>query len=245
MTPVVPVFGIPAISEPEMLAECVRSIDADVARLVVIDNSPDGSLGDVARNAAPASVAELVVVTPPDNLGYSGSLNFLIRTHAYAPWWVWANADAVFAPGEIATIAERIESRSGPFLVGIRDYRLFALNAEMVETVGFWDENLHPIYCEDTDYQRRMLLAGAPFLFLPGSTGHFGSATIRDARYGRENQRTYPDNRRYYTAKWGGDIGAETFSTPFDRGGSVADWTLDLRRLRANRWTTGDGGDGR
>lgn len=231
----IPVLGIPCISRPDLLADCIASIDYPVARLVVIDNSPEGL--DVA--APPACVERMDVIRPGDNLGFSGSLNHVIKTNAQAPWWMFANADAVFAPGDMARVVEQMESHADePFLCGIRDFRLFGQNARLVETVGFWDENFAPMYCEDSDLVRRITVSGtAHYLMLPGDTGHVGSATIQEARYGLRNIRTYNSNRAYYRAKWGGDINAETFTTPFDRGGSVADWTLDLSRLRDNTWT--------
>lgn len=239
----IPVLGIPVLTGPDLLRACVASIDEPLARLVVIDNSPEGGMGDIAREAAPACVGEVIDTRPPDNLGYSASLNLLVRTHAALPWWMYANVDAVFAPGDMARVAQQMEGRDAPFLCGIRDFRLFGLNAAMVETVGFWDENFHPMYCEDTDYTRRMRLADAAHLMLPGETGHVGSATIGDPRYGTHNTRTYPDNRAYYQAKWGGDINAEGFATPFNKGGSVRDWTLSLSRIRDNSWTPRDQGD--
>lgn len=238
----IPVLGIPVLNRPELLEECVRSIDEPVARLVIIDNSPEG-LGDVDRSAVPDCVGEVVYTHPPDNLGFSASLNFLIRTHAGLPWWMFANSDAVFAAGDMSRVATVMNAHEDPWLCGIRDFRLFGLNAAMVETVGFWDENFHPMYCEDSDYTRRMNLAEAPYLMLFGETGHVGSATIGDPRYGVHNTRTYPDNRAYYRAKWGGDINSETFETPFNHGGTVRDWTLQLSRLRDNTWTPRHDGD--
>lgn len=233
----IPVLGIPVIADPGLLRECVASIDAPLERLVIIDNSPDGGMTAIASGSVRQVVASVVEIRPPTNLGFSGSLNHFIRTHADRPWWMFANADAVFAPGDMARVAENMERADGPFLCGIRDFRLFGINAAMIETVGFWDENFHPMYCEDTDYQRRMTLSGiARYLMLDGQTGHVGSATIRDPHYSSRNQATYPLNRLYYSEKWGGDIGRETFTTPFDRGGHIGDWRLSLERLKEQAW---------
>jgi GT2 family glycosyltransferase len=236
---VIPVMGIPTISQPAMLGECVASIDAEVARLVIVDNSRAGDMGDAARASLPANVGELVVARPAANLGFSGSLNHVMRTNPAAPWWMFANADAKFAPGDMARVAAVMESESGPVLCGIRDFRLFAQNAAMTETVGWWDENFHPIYCEDNDYSRRIALCGARSLMLAGDTEHFGSATIRDqeTNYAAHNSRTFPEQVAYYRAKWGGGIGQEAFATPFNRGGPVNEWHLSLVRLRDLSWT--------
>jgi GT2 family glycosyltransferase len=231
----IPVLGIPVISRPDLLRECVASIDEPIGRLVIVDNSPGGGMADGLE--PPDCVSETLVTRPPDNLGYSGSLNFVIKTHAWAPWWAYLNVDAVCAPRDLSRVAERMDAAIGPLLCGIRDFRLFGLNAAMVETIGFWDENFWPIYCEDSDYSYRIAVTeGAERIVLQGDTGHFGSVTIVDPVFSEHNARTYPTNRDYYRRKWGGDIAREVYTTPFDRGGSVADWTLDLRRVRDNRW---------
>lgn len=232
----IPVLGIPVISRPDLLRECVASINHPVERLVVIDNSRDGGIADGLE--VPACVGELVVTHPPDNLGYSGSLNLLIKTHASAPWWAYANVDAAFAGDDMARVASHMDAHAdAPYLCQIRDFRLFGLNQAMVQRVGFWDENFWPMYCEDSDYQYRISLCpDATREWLMGDTGHFGSATIADPGYQRENGRTYPTQRDYYRRKWGGDIAREVYTTPFNLGGSVADWTLDFARVRDNRW---------
>jgi GT2 family glycosyltransferase len=232
----IPVLAVPVISRPDLLLEFATSIDHPVQRLVIIDNSPEGGIAaDVEK---PDCVAEMIVHRPLSNLGFSGSINVVIKGYPDLPWWAFANVDAYCGRGDLAQIERAMEEHPDvPFLAGIRDFRLFGQNAAMVEAVGFWDENYHPMYCEDSDYDTRIRLAGAEHLQLFGETGHFGSATITDPRYGDHNARTYPTNRAYYIAKWGDWLTREQFTTPFDRGGSVRDWTLDFARLRDNAWS--------
>ena len=45
----VPLLAIPILNRPDLLEACVASIDADVGRLLIIDNSPTGGMGDVAE----------------------------------------------------------------------------------------------------------------------------------------------------------------------------------------------------
>jgi GT2 family glycosyltransferase len=231
---VIPVLGIPVIGRPDLLRAAIASIDEPVGRLVIIDNTPHG-LGDAAETVCPPSVADLCVTRPPSNLGYAGSINHVIKTHPAAPWWCFTAADVVFGPGDLAQLALTM---TGARWVGIGgDWRAFGLTAEAVDRVGLWDENFYPAYCEDADYEYRCTLAGVEWGFIAGTTTHAGSTTIQEARYAERNRATYPANRRYFAAKWGGELrGGEAFTTPFDRGGSVADWTLDLRRVRDQQW---------
>ena len=107
--------------------------------------------------------------------------------------------------------------------------------------VGFWDEDFHPAFCEDADYEYRCTLAGVRWGFIQGETSHVRSVSLDD--YRRDNERSYPANVARYVAKWGGMLrGGETFTTPYDRGGSLAGHTEpDLSALRANAWHR-DGG---
>ena len=222
-------MAFPTISRADLLARALRSIDTVVERLIVVDNSPDGL-------DLPDDLADRVVwVEPGSNLGFGGSVNHVIRTNPRAPWWCIANADVEFGPGDLDRLAAEM---TGARWVGVTDWRVFGLTTDAVQAAGLWDENLHPAYDDDCDYERRCDLAGVPRYFIPGTTSHVGSAAIRsDERYARANARSHASNRAYYLAKWGGPPrGGETFTTPFDAGGSVAAWTLDIRRLRDNAW---------
>lgn len=190
-------------------------------------------MGDVAEAAKPDFV-DLWVTEPPSNLGFAGSLNFIVRTRPAEPYWLIANADTRFGPGDLSRMASAM--RPEPLLLGIEDFRVIGINAACVDTVGWWDENFHPCYCEDTDYRRRCQLAGVPIEFLNGTTSHVGSVSYRGNEHHADNARTYPRNVDYYVSKWGGWVGAERFATPFDRGGSVADWQLSRGRLASQAW---------
>jgi GT2 family glycosyltransferase len=216
---------IPFLTGEDDLRRCLASIDADVTPLI-IDNSEAGVPDDIPGWVLPM----------PHNLGVAASWNLGIKSDPTAPYWLFANHDTVLAPGDLDRLIAEME-KGGPRWVGMNgDWRVMGLTREAVETVGWFDENYHPIYCEDADYERRCTLAGVPWYFIPGGATHVGSATIRDPRYGQANARTYPDNVAYHRAKWGGGPRAEVYTTPFDQGGSVADWRLDLDRLRRNAW---------
>lgn len=232
----IPLLAIPVLNRPDLLTACVASIDEPVERLLIIDNSPEGTMGDVAEAALPGCVAELFVTEPPANLGYTASVNHAIRTHPHLSWWGVANADTVFAPGDLARLADAMADPA-PRWAGIVDWRVFGLNRTAVEAAGLWDENFFN-YCSDADYEWRCHLAGVELLRLPGATGHVGSVCYQgDPRYAAQNARSYPAERAYYRAKWGGELrGGERFTTPFGAGGHVGDWRLDLARLAAVAW---------
>lgn len=225
------VLGIPVINRPDLLYACIRSIDLPV-RLVVIDNSETGELGQIALTAR----ADVHVVKPITNLGVAGSWNYIIRTFD-EPYWLIANADAVFGAGDLGRLVAEV-SGPGARWVGVNgDWRVFGINRPAIERVGYFDENFHPIYCEDADYEYRCRLAGVPYYSIAGGTTHVGSASLSEEPGRSQNARTYAANLAYYKAKWGGPIrGGETYATPFDSGQPVSSWTPDPERTRELAW---------
>ena len=226
-----PVLAIPFLGNADALEPCLASIDADV-RLLIVDNSPDGASWDVVPDDAH-------VIDMPGNIGYPMSVNLVIWSLPHEPYWLFANHDVVFAPGDLQRLIGATESGDWGW-VGVRDWRVFGLTAEAVSRVGLWDENFHPVYVEDCDYEYRCTLAGVRWGFIEGETSHVGSAVLKGSHQAqRDNARTYPANVAYFCEKWGVPSvrGAHGYDTPFDRGGSIADGTEpSLPRLRKQAW---------
>ena len=177
------------------------------------------------------------LLQPPGNLGVACSWNLTIKSYPLEDYWLIANDDVVFAPGDLARLVES----EGYGWVGIDDWRAFKLTAEAVARVGLFDEGYHPIFGEDADWEKRCDIAGVRWGFIQGETSHVGSACLQHHRH--DNGRTYPRNVQRYRDKWGvGQIRQPGgHRSPFDRGGSVADDTqADLSTLRANVWRDAD-----
>lgn len=222
------------LNRPDLLEQCVASIDEPV-HLVVVDNSVGHFAVDVV---ADHFAGDYTIAEPPANLGVAASWNHIIRTHPADPFWLIANADTEFGRGDLARLIAEMEL-GGPRWVGMNgDWRVFGLSAEAIDQAGFFDENFHPIYAEDADYEYRCRLAGVPWYFIDGGATHVGSVSWRsDEHNAQNNARTYPDNVEYYARKWGGYLrGGEIYETPFNSGSEVRSWALDRRRLAANEW---------
>lgn len=229
----IPLLVVPAISRPDLLARFIAGIDYPVERLLVIDNSPAQEMEPTNING---HIRQTLVFGAPWNLGVAASWNIALK--AMDTWCVVANVDTDLAPGALAILAG-IMAPASPRWIGMDgDWRAFGINVATVAEVGLFDENFHPIYCEDADYEYRCRLAGVPFGFAWTGSRHVDSTTIRsDGRYAKENKRTYIENVAYYRAKWGGHLrGGEMYRSPFGRGGSIRDWTLDMPRLRSQHW---------
>ncbi len=228
----IPVLAIPGLNRPDLLARCLASIDEPVERLIVIDNSADGAIGDVAAewNAD--------IIDAGTNLGVAASWNLALKAAPLAPWWAIVGLDTEFAPGDLQRLATAMEDPA-PRVACLFRFGAFGLNQACLDRVGWFDENFHPIYCEDCDYEYRCHLAGVPVIDLPSGAAHLeGGSVSLHAGHRDDNARTFPANHAYYQAKWGGPVrGGETFRSPFNRGGPVTEWTLDPARLREMAWS--------
>lgn len=230
----VPVLIVPILTEPERLDALLASIDHPVGRVVVIDN---GGVVDPLIGGRHMMPFRVDVVKPGWNLGVAASWNLGIKCSPLAAWWLISNHDITLGPGDLARLEAVVEPRANAvyYLDGMA---AFALTPPALQAAGWADEMICPAYDEDLDWQRRMRLAGTVEVEAGFTGSHAGSATIySDPRLRFANGRTHPANDAYYAAKWGGaKQGGETYSTPFNRGGHVGDWRLDINRLREQTW---------
>jgi GT2 family glycosyltransferase len=138
------------------------------------------------------------------------------------------NEDVVLSPGDVDRLAEcSVQRRECPLVIGRAyhesenkwewsEYGCFAVNPVMLQTLGCFDENFFPVYCEDSDYRRRLKLMGLSPAFCEATRiWHGGSKSLQQPEVARQNQLTYARNRHYYLRKWGGDAGSEQFDRPF------------------------------
>lgn len=226
----IPVLIVPILNQPELLYRMLNSIDYPVDRVVVIDNG--GVVDDKGFDR---------VIRPGHNLGVAGSWNLGMKVTPRAPWWLIVNHDLEFGPGDLARLDGMVDPASDTyyFMLGMA---AFAITGFTLHKVGYFDENFHPAYDEDLDWDRRAKLVGCERVEVGWTGTHVGSATIHsDPSLRRQNGRTHGANDAYYSRKWGGTKqGGETFLTPFNRGGHVGDWRLEPGRLITQSWVQDD-----
>jgi GT2 family glycosyltransferase len=207
----------------------ISSIDMPVGKIVIVDNG-----GVVEREQS-----EEVVIRTGANLGVAASWNLIFRATPHVPWWFFANFDLTFAPGDLYRLTEHMTTNKRPMVVMLGGYSAFAINREALAMVGTFDENFHPAYYEDNDFSWRLHLAGVPQENLPAGLQHFVSSTIHSDKWLlEENHRTFGVNAYHYHNKWGGAPGHEKYVTPFNEGGDIRDWRLDIDRLSGQTWRT-------
>jgi GT2 family glycosyltransferase len=224
----IPVLGVPVLTSPEFLWRMLETVDVEIGELIIVDNGnviaelPDG--------------VQATVVKPGYNMGVGAAWNHVIKMRPRARWWALFNFDLEFAPGDCAALVEAMESRDGLFELGVA-MAAFAIDRETIRRVGWFDENYVPAYFEDNDYHRRCHLAGVDVVMLPSATQHHVSTTLRSSRhYQDQNHYSFPYNRQYYIEKWGGLPYRETYETPFNAGGDIRHWHLEIDRLSDLAW---------
>jgi GT2 family glycosyltransferase len=144
---------------------------------------------------------------------------------------VFANDDVYFSDGDLDHLVTRAAACPEHYIVTCAGFELarrervpslgyacFAMNRIAFETLGCFDQNLFPIYCEDEDYAYRAKLAGLAEENCPSTlVYHFGSAAIRtSADLAEQNRLTHDRNFAYYRRKWGGLAGHEVYRRPFN-----------------------------
>lgn len=232
----IPLLGVPVLNREDLAARMVASIDHPVAELLVVLNADDKAPGVIQIGKAAdenENVRRVRFSSPSFNLGCGGSWNHIIRHRPQGPWWAIVNADIVFGPGDLARLDNAMEPEAA-HLATVFEFGAFALNTACVDTVGWFDENFHPMYYEDRDYEYRMRLAGVPYVKLESGATHDTSSTIRSSpRLSARNDETFGLNGRYYNDKWGGPPYQERFTVPFNGERPVV---TDRGRLARQAW---------
>lgn len=156
-----------------------------------------------AISAARRMGADVFISSTDDLICQPGELKYIARTALEHPQVAYVDAMGW---------VERV-GRRAPM-----EFNAAALTWHAIDTIGYFDENLFPIYFEDTDWRRRAALAGLTHLTLQDTNFvHAGSKTLLTVPEEQTlHDVTFPANRAYYEKKWGGDQGFERFSIPFN-----------------------------
>jgi GT2 family glycosyltransferase len=219
-------------------------IDYPVKRYFILDNSqgdPDVFNAIIGIKNTPSKyVNEIKVVHNVTNVGFSGSINQIIKQNTDCPYWCILSVDWHPKPGQLKKLGKRLKD---PF-VGIlcdesqNGYSSMVFTPELLYEVGYLDENFFPAYYEDNDHRYRMKLAGLEWEYLPLVYTHRVSSTLKSSpEFQKKNQMTFAENGRYYIEKWGGLPGQEKYETPFNMDLPIDYWLYDPVRSERQRWT--------
>lgn len=202
---VVPWIGPPGLLE---LCLCTMKIwSSPGVPVLVVDNTPDRASDGVYHAQKPG----VEVVHHPLNLGIAASWNLGLERGA--DFTVLLSASVWFEFGLSDAISAGITDKDLKDGWGMRTplaWHAHIVGRRCVEEVGMFDERFWPAEYEDTDYMRRMALAGYPYDSLPiaGTYGMYSLGTSIAGHMGLAPKSEQP--RLHYIAKWGGEPGSET-----------------------------------
>ena len=186
---------VPILNRFDLLCRMVESIDVE-ATVYVINNS--GVRQDFTYNNPLVSIWWVDV---PSNLGVASSWNLGIKMLPFESRWFISSADCVFAPGDLELL-QTAKTDALTLCNKFPYYQTFAVGEDIVNTIGLFDEGLHPIYFEDNDYERRIAYAGLRVDRLPLQLGHDNSSTINsDVKFSMRNEVTFRNNQKYFENK--------------------------------------------
>ena len=210
----IPVLIVPVLARPELLYRMIDSIDFAIEQLVIIDN---GRVVDSQQAQTPYALTTHLLHMPA-NFGVAGSWNLGIKSTPFAPYWLIANFDLVWPSGSLERLAQASSSQALTLTACQPAWSAFTIGDRIVDSVGLFDEALHPAYFEDNDYLRRCEKAGARIERTDIPVRHDNSSTLAAGNYASRNGHTFPANAEYY----GDKVDAGDYSE--------GRWTLARRR---------------
>ena len=153
------------------------------------------------------------VFAPGKNIGVGPAWNEALRRFR-GMWVIFANDDITLALDSI-NILDRTCRNEGAMMVGTEghSFSLFLMHPHLVWKVGYFDEGFAPAYYEDTDYLRRMRVAGVERVIVETGAKHVEQSTSRDMGWDASELINQQSIR--YDLKWGGLPGRETNQHPW------------------------------
>lgn len=163
----IPVIGAPIVNNPYWIHRLVMSVDYPVDNFVIINNNGRGEIDEELDRIAKSThnfIKKIKVCHMPANIGCCGAWNLIIKCYMMSPYWIIVNDDVSFGRGLLKEMAETVEkdpevgmvhAHPGNFELGSWD--MFLIRDHVIETLGLFDENTYPAYCEDIDYIMKIL----------------------------------------------------------------------------------------
>jgi len=212
---VIPVLGVPVLTGPDLLNNMLDSVTEPIDHLIIIDN------GQVVKEIR-TSAKTVDIVQMPNNIGVAASWNLIIKSTPRAAWWLIANYDIEFQPTALKNLVKH--SSPNRIVTSSKGWAAFTIGANVISKVGLFDEGIGvPAYHEDTDFERRSLLAGIEILEADGPMTHLDHTTVADMKW--DLKAMVKNAEANYIRKWGGTYRRETRTES-----PLLDWNIDQWR---------------
>jgi len=201
--------GVPVMSNFKGFAELVHSLNGSDVQFMVEDNWNENIGVSKAWNRfmlmANYRRFDLLLICNDDITWRGNSFGNLLTAWAVRP------TDVILMTGVAHDVTQGFHDAP--------DYSCFLFNpAEMLNTVGLFDENFSPAYFEDNDSHYRIKLANKRAVcYSAARVDHKGSQTQNaNPNSPIVTSQMFEKNRDYYKRKWGGIPGEEQWTAPFN-----------------------------
>jgi GT2 family glycosyltransferase len=210
------IIGIPTLNRADLLIPTLLKYEKDFPNtaILVLDN---GNQNLTTKEDFPTFSKNIFVQNPRCNLGVARSWNRICKFgFGICDNVLLVNDDVYLGYGE-KTVHEAISLNKSGVMQSEHLWSVVLINKTMYETIGEFDEQFYPAYCEDSDYMYRMKLLGIrhdinpilnPKVVRHGMTREMAPEAVD------ESMRI---NRIKYANKWGGLPLLETYTTPYNK----------------------------
>ena len=186
----IPVVGTLIVNEIKWLKRQINSVDFPVENYIIINNS-GGELDQeleklVADNWMHKHIKNLKVFHMPYNIGCAGGWNMIMKSFMHSPYWIIINHDCSFGSGFLKEMYEAAQDEETGLVFGnggdfgLGSFDLFLIKDWVVQSHGYFDENLYPCYGEDSDYIMRLHIKPVKTVLNLESKYYHGNGTMSD-----------------------------------------------------------------
>lgn len=237
-------IAVPILVNGEKLIRHFETIDVPLKRYFILDNSmgKDPSVGKAIKdiiNRKPDHIDEIIVCSLPQNVGFSGAINLIIRQNTDCNHWIVTGFDWWVKPGEWQKLLKRIDIIPFGATLALGNDQMCGIvfTPTLLKRVGYFDENFFPGYFEDNDYRYRIKLTNTKITSIPLLAEHQTSSTLNSSdKFKQKNNVSFQENYNYYISKWGGPPNHEIYITPFNKNLPVDYWHYNPERSQSLRW---------
>ena len=178
---------------------------------------------DNGKQDIPNTYRNTYIYTKEDNLGVSGSWNFLIEkaiSNGYN-YFLILNDDIILKKDEESIYNIILKYGSDKFIRSEQFYNwsAFILSKNIYHRIGRFDTSFERCYFEDNDYEYRMKLENIPIVYDKelNAEVYRNSMTIQK----EPHLNNFNNNLKYYESKWGGVPSEEKYTIPFNRNKEI------------------------
>jgi hypothetical protein len=214
--PILPLLGVPILNRFDLLERLLTSLDYPVDVLAIVDNSHrsdrlSDQIVDLQSRGHPL-INRIEVATPFANLGVAGSWNHILKSFPDSHLALLVNNDICFAPGILRKALAKVPNDVAffmPLLPVPNSFSAFLLNYRTWDSIGLFDENFYPAYCEDVAYSEAIFshpelnhIQCADIQFSMQQCNPFGSYTINsDPHLAVFNRMSFQLNRLWLLSR--------------------------------------------